>query len=134
MPLFRKQPSGADEPLGDLLEELGLAAERESRGWVAPLGGSQLFMSWLEKGRVLSGYAPLPDADSAEELRDLLRRNLEPRLIWFSRGDDLGARFALPLEPFDAEAVRLALAALAGALGDDALAARASLPTGGEAA
>src|SRR4051812_50118115 len=106
MPLFRKQASGADGPLGDLLEELGVPASRESRGWVAPVGASQLFMSWIEKGRVLSGYAPLPDADSAHELRDLLHRNLEPRLIWFSRGGDLGARFALPLEPFDAGAVR----------------------------
>src|SRR5690348_2944892 len=122
MPLFRKQPSGADAPLGDVLAEVGLDASRESRGWVAPVGGTQLFMSWIEKGRVLSGYAPLGDAETPDELRELLERNLEPRLVWFSRGDmddggGLGARFALPLEPFDPTAVRLALAALAGALG-----------------
>src|SRR4051794_4834059 len=139
MPLFRKQPSGADAPLGDVLAELGLDASRESRGWVAPVGGTQLFMSWTEKGRVLAGYAPLPDADTPAELRELLERNLEPRLVWFSRGGanaggELGARFALPLESFDPSAVRLALAALAGAVGDDELAARAAQASGGEVA
>src|SRR4051795_8106103 len=104
MPLFRKQPSGADAPLGDVLAELGLDASRESRGWMAPVGGTQLFMSWTEKGRVLAGYAPLPDAETPTELRELLERNLEPRLIWFSRGGansggGLGARLALPLGP-----------------------------------
>src|SRR3954471_17977764 len=139
MPLFRKQPSGADAPLGDVLAELGIDASRESRGWVAPVGVTQLFMTWIDKGRVLSGYAPLPDADTPPELRELLERNLEPRLIWFSRGGTdegggLGARFALPLEPFDPAAVRLALTALAGAVGDDDLAARAAQASGGEAA
>src|SRR4051794_3432319 len=111
MPLFRKRPSGADAPLGEVLEELGVDAARESRGWVAPVGPTRLFMSWIHRGRVLSGYAPLPDAEGADELRDLLHRNLEPRLVWFSRGGTdadggLGARFALPLEPFDPRAVR----------------------------
>ncbi len=43
-------------------------------------------MSWIEKGAVLSGFAPLDDAEGAGELRDLLQRNLDPRLVWFSRG------------------------------------------------
>src|SRR3954452_25229081 len=139
MPLFRKQPSGADAPLGDVLAEVGLDASHESRGWVAPVGDTQLFMSWIEKGRVLAGYAPLPDGETPEELRELLERNLEPRLVWFSRagtdpGGGLGARFALPLEPFDPAAVRLALAGLAGAVGDDELAAKTAQGSGRAAA
>jgi hypothetical protein len=139
MPLVRKQPSGADAPLGDVLAEIGLDASHGSRGWVATIGDTQLFMSWIERGRVLAGYAPLLDAETPEELRELLERNLEPRLVWFSRGGTdpaggLGARFALPLDPFDPAAVRLALAALAGAVGDHELAARAAPASGGEAA
>jgi hypothetical protein len=139
MPIFRKQPSGADAPLGALFEELDLPASREKRGWVAPVGSSRLFMTWIQDGRVLSGFAPLADAADAGEARELLQRNLDPRLVWFSRsGTDhdggLGARFALPLEAFDRAAVLLALGAIAGALGDEALAARAREPSGGEQA
>ena len=39
--------------------------------------------------------------------------------------DELGARFAVPLDGFDRGAVLLALEAMAGALGDEALATRA---------
>jgi hypothetical protein len=139
MPLLRKQPSGPDGPLGDLFEEIGLPATREKAGWAARIGPSVLYMSWIEKGRALSGFAPLADAGSTAELRELLQRNLEPRLAWFSRsgtGADggLGARFAVPLEPFDAGAVRLAVEAVAGLLDDEDTAARARRPTGGERA
>ena len=139
MPLFRKQPSGPDGPLGDLFETIGLPATREREGWAAPIGPTVLYMSWIDKGRVLSGFAPLADAEGAAELRDLLHRNLEPRLTWFSRGGTgedggLGARFAVPLDPFDPGAVRLAVEALARTLGADDVADRARRPTGGERA
>ena len=58
--------------------------------------------------------------------------------MWTSLGDDeLGARFAVPLDGFDRGAVLLALEAIAATLGDEALAARAREardPARGEAA
>src|SRR6478735_2621379 len=134
MPLFRKKNESQSQAaglapwrseLGPLLDELGVSVSEEDRGWVAEVGGGQLFMASIEDGTVFSGYLELEDTHDAGELAALLRRNLEPRLTWSSLGDaksgPLGLRFAVPLDGFDRDAVLLALEAL----GDETLSARA---------
>jgi hypothetical protein len=115
--------------LGNLLAELDVDAQRERKGWVLQTAGDGLlFLGWIDEDRVLSGYAGLDDTHDAGELTALLRRNLDPWVVWFAldAGDDaLGVRFKLPLDGFDRGAVLLALETTAGLVGDDTLAARA---------
>jgi hypothetical protein len=147
MSLFRKQrePSQAERlaarrldaipsrefssEVGDLLAELGVETQRERKGWVLRTAGDGLlFLGWIDEDRVLSGYAGLDDTHDPAELTALLRRNLDPWVVWFAldAGDGaLGVRFKLPLDAFDRGAVLLALEATAGLVGDDTLAARA---------
>lgn len=158
MPLFRRKgrsqadrlaawrleriegPSGFDGPLGELLDDLELPAERERRGWLVPIDGSRLAISWIDEDRVLSGWVPVQAGQSPVELAELLRRNLDPWLVWFSDPEaegpgSVGARFKLPLDGFDRGAVLLALESIAGLLGDDELATRirrVRVPAGGE--
>ena len=156
MPLFRKRSQSqaerlatwradalragarADDGLGPLLAELGADASEQRRGWVVELSGGRLFITTIDDGTTLSGWSAIEDSDDAGELASLLQRNLDPRLVWTSRSDDdLGARFAVPLDGFDRGAVLLALETMAGTLGDEALAARAREarePARGEAA
>jgi hypothetical protein len=160
MPLFRKKSrsqaerlaswrsetlSGggrALEGIGPLLEELGADASDQPGGWVVELAGGRLFIATRDEGTTLSGWAPIAETLDAGELAALLRRNLEPVLVWTARSDaggtdELGARFAVPLDGFDRGAVLLALEAMCGALGDEALATRAREarePARGEAA
>ena len=156
MPLFRKKSQSqaerlaswrsdalraggrADDGLGPLLEAIGAAASEERRGWVVELAGGRLFVATIDDGTTLSGWAPIEDSHDASTLATLLQRNLDPRLVWTSRSDDeLGARFAVPLDGFDRGAVLLALETMAATLGDEALAARARdarEPARGEAA
>ena len=156
MPLFRKKSQSqaerlaswrsealragarADDGLGPLLEEIGVDASEHRRGWVVELAGGPLFIATIDDGTTLSGWAPIEDTHDAGELAALLQRNLDPRLVWTSLGDDeLGARFAVPLDGFDRGAVLLALETMAATLGDEALAARAREardPPRGEAA
>jgi hypothetical protein len=112
-----------------LLAELDLDAQRERNGWVVHTAGDGLlFFGWIDEDRVLSGYAGLDDTHDPGELTALLRRNLDPWLVWFAldEGDDaLGVRFKLPLDGFDRGAVLLALDTTGGLIGDDALATRA---------
>jgi hypothetical protein len=147
MPLFRKKSqsqaqrlaswrsealSGAHaaDGVGALLDDLGASASEERKGWVVEMGAGRLFIATIDDGTTLSGWSPLDDTHDARELLALLRRNLEPGLVWTCRSDaggtdELGARFAVPLDGFDRGAVLLALEAMAGALGDEALATRA---------
>jgi hypothetical protein len=159
MPLFRKKNqsqaqrlaswrsealSGAHaaDGLGALLEELGAAATEERKGWVVEVGTGRLFIATIDDGTTLSGWSPLDDTHDAAALAALLRRNLEPGLVWTCRSDaggedELGARFAVPLDRFDRGPVLLALEGIAGSLGDEALATRARdlrKPPRGEAA
>jgi hypothetical protein len=159
MPLFRKKNqsqaqrlaswrsealSGAHaaDGLGPLLEELGAAATEERKGWVVEVGTGRLFIATIDDGTTLSGWSPLDDTHDAAALAALLRRNLEPGLVWTCRSDaggedELGARFAVPLDSFDRGPVLLALEGIAGSLGDEALATRARdlrKPPRGEAA
>ena len=147
MPLFRKKTQSqaqrlaswrsetlsgahANDGVGALLEELGASFTEERRGWVVDVGASRLFIATIADGTTLSGWSPIEDTHDAGELLALLHRNLEPGLVWTCRSDaagsdELGARFAVPLDDFDRGAVLLALEATAGALGDEALATRA---------
>lgn len=147
MPLFRKKTQSqaqrlaswrsetlsgahANDGVGALLEELGAGFTEERRGWVVDVGASRLFIATIADGTTLSGWSPIEDTHDAGELLARLHRNLEPGLVWTCRSDaagsdDLGARFAVPLDDFDRGAVLLALEATAGALGDEALATRA---------
>jgi hypothetical protein len=147
MPLFRKHSqsqaqrlaswrsealSGAHaaDGVGALLDDLGATASEERKGWVVEMGAGRLFIATIDDGTTLSGWSPLDDTHDARELLALLRRNLEPGLVWTCRSDaggtdELGARFAVPLDGFDRGAVLRALEAMAGALGDEALATRA---------
>ena len=147
MPLFRKKTQSqaqrlaswrsetlsgahANDGVGALLEELGAGFTEERRGWVVDVGASRLFIATIADGTTLSGWSPIEDTHDAGELLALLHRNLEPGLVWTCRSDaagsdELGARFAVPLDDFDRGAVLLALEATAGALGDEALATRA---------
>ena len=150
MPLFRKKSqSQADrlldwrsgalsrgattlEGLGPLLEELGLTATQERRGWHTEIGdGGRLFISTVADGTTLSAWTPLEDSHDAGQLAELLRRNLDSVLAWAALGDDgegghdLGARIAIPLDGFERASVLLGLESIAGAAGDQALAARA---------
>jgi hypothetical protein len=147
MPLFRKHSqsqaqrlaswrsqalSGAHaaDGVGALLDDLGAGASEERKGWVVEAGAGRIFIATIDDGTTLSGWSPIDDAHDAAALLALLRRNLEPGLVWTCRSDaggedELGARFAVPLDGFDRSAVLLALEAMAGALGDEALAARA---------
>ena len=147
MPLFRKKSQSqaqrlaswrsealsgahATDGVGALLDDLGATASEERRGWVVEMGAGRLFIATIDDGTTLSGWAPIQDTQDATELLALLRRNLEPGLVWTCRSDaggddELGARFAVPLDGFDRGAVLLALEAMAGALGDEALATRA---------
>jgi hypothetical protein len=153
MPLFRKKSQSqaqrlaswrsetlsgahATDGVGALLEELGAAFSEERRGWVVEVGASRLFIATIDDGTTLSGWAPIEDTHDAGELLALLRRNLDPGLVWTCRSDaggddELGARFAVPLDDFDRGAVLLALEAMAGALGEEGLAARARDLRGG---
>ena len=147
MPLFRKKRqsqarrmaswrsealSGAHaaDGVGALLDELGATASEERTGWVVEAGAGRLFIATIDDGTTLSGWSPLDATHDASALLALLRRNLEPGLVWTCRSDaggsdELGARFAVPLDGFDRGAVLLALEAMAGALGDEALTTRA---------
>jgi hypothetical protein len=131
MPLFRKKSrSQALDEVGPLLEELGADVSEQRDGWVVELAGGRLFIATIDDGTTLSGWAPIEAPRDAAGLAELLRRNLEPRLVWACRSDaggtdELGARFAVPLDGFDRGAVLLALEAMAGSLGDEALATRA---------
>ena len=143
MPLFRKRSQSqaerlaswrsaalrggrADDGLGPLLEELGADASEHRRGWVVELSGGRLFITTIDDGTTLSGWSAIEDSHDAGELASLLQRNLDPRLVWTSRSDDdLGARFAVPLDGFERGAVLLALESIGGELGDEALAGRA---------
>ena len=155
MPLFRKRSQSqaerlaswrsealragrADDGLGPLLEEIGAEASEHRRGWAVELSGGTLFITTIHEGTTLSGWSQIEDSHDAAELAALLQRNLDPRLVWTSLGDDeLGARFAVPLDGFDRGAVLLALETMAATLGDEALATRARdarEPARGEAA
>ena len=155
MPLFRKKSQSqaerlaswrsaalrggrADDGLGPLLVEIEADASEYRRGWVVDLSGGRLFIATIHDGTALSGWAPIEDSHDARALAALLQRNLDPRLVWTSLGDDeLGARFALPLDGFDRGAVLLALETMAATLGDEAVASRARDargPARGEAA
>ena len=147
MPLFRKKTQSqaqrlaswrsetlsgahANDGVGALLEELGAGFTEKRGGWVVDVGASRLFIATIAYGTTLSGWSPIEDTHDAGELLALLHRNLEPGLVWTCRSDaagsdELGARFAVPLDDFDRGAVLLALEATAGALGDEALATRA---------
>ena len=149
MPLFRKKSQSqaqrlatwrseslqrggaADEGLGALLEELGAAGSAHPKGTVVEVGGGGLlFVGTIDDGTTLSGWSPFAGEHDAAELAELLRRNLDPGLVWTSRSDvggeaELGARFAVPLDGFERGAVLLALETMAGSLGDEALAGRA---------
>ena len=147
MPLFRKKSqsqaqrlaswrsealSGAHaaDGVGALLDDLGATASEERKGWVVEAGAGRLFIATIDDGTTLSGWSPIQVTHDTTELLSLLRRNLEPGLVWTCRSDaggedELGARFAVPLDGFDRGAVLLALEAMAGALGDEALATRA---------
>ena len=147
MPLFRKKSqsqaqrlaswrsealSGAHaaDGVGALLDDLGATASEERKGWVVEAGSGHLFIATIDDGTTLSGWSPIEDTHDASALLGLLHRNLEPGLVWTCRSDaggddELGARFAVPLDGFDRGAVLLALEAMAGSLGDEALATRA---------
>ena len=147
MPLFRKKSqsqaqrlaswrsealSGADaaDGVGALLDDLGATASEERKGWVVEAGTGRLFIATIDDGTTLSGWSPIEATHDASALLALLRRNLEPGLVWTCRSDaggseEFGARFAVPLDGFDRGAALLALEAMAGAVGDDALATKA---------
>jgi hypothetical protein len=148
MPLFRKtsqsqaqrlaswrsqalqRGGGAADGLPALLEELGAIFSEHRKGIVVEVGAGQLFVATIDGGTTLSGWSPIEDTRDATELAGLLERNLEPRLVWISRSavgddDELGARFAVPLDGFERGAVLLALETMAASLGDEALAERA---------
>jgi len=146
MALFRKKPRSQGERLGAwrieqirsrdfdrdieaVFSELDVPAERERRGWQVAITGGPLLLNWLDEDRVLTGLAFLDDTSDAGELTDLLRRNLDPRLVWYALGDadepSLAARFMLPFDAFDRAGALLALETTAALLGDDAVAARA---------
>lgn len=147
MPLFRKKSqsqaqrlaswrsealSGAHaaDGVGVLLDDLGATASEERKGWVVEVGAGRLFIATIDDGTTLSGWSPIETTHDTSELLALLHRNLDPGLVWTCRSDgggtdELGARFAVPLDDFDRGAVLLALEAMAGSLGDEALATRA---------
>jgi hypothetical protein len=112
-----------------LLAELGLGSERKRGVWIPSVGSGPLFLRWLDEDRVLAGYVALNDTHDPGELTGLLRRNLDPWLIWFALdaadSDSLGARFKLPLDAFDRDAVLLGVETIAGLAGDDDVAGRA---------
>jgi hypothetical protein len=160
MPLFRKKSRGqaerlaawrseslqrggvADEGLGALLEELGARFSEHRKGRAVEVGGGRLFVGTIDNGTTLSGWAPFAATQDRADLAGLLERNLDPVLVWTSRSnvgddDELGARFAVPLDGFERGAVLLALETMAASLGDEALAGRAREarePPRGEAA
>ena len=157
MPLFRKKSQSqaerlaswrseslqrggvADEGLAALLEELGADFSEHRDGTVVEVGGGRLFVGTIDDGTTLSGWAPFAGEHDAAELAALLRRNLDPVLVWTSRSDvggedELGARFAVPLDGFERGAVLLALETMAGSLGDEALAGAPGTPAGPRAA
>ena len=121
----------ADDGLAALLEELGAGFSEHRKGMAVEVGGGLLFVGAIDDGTTLSGWSPFAGAaDDPAELAALLRRNLDPVLVWTSRSDvdgeeELGARFAVPLDGFERGAVLLALETMAGSLGDEALAGRA---------
>ena len=127
--------------IGELLADLDLEAERKRDVWIPTVGSRLLFLSWLDEPRTLTGWIGLDDTHDPKELTDLLRRNLDPWLVWFGLDDgvddSLGARFILPLDAFDRDAALLALETIAGLVGDDAVAGRARelrMPEAGELA
>jgi hypothetical protein len=120
----------ADDGLAALLEELGAGFAVHKEGTVVEVGGGRLFLGPIDDGTTLSGWSPFEGSYDAAELAELLRRNLDPGLVWTSRSDvggeeELGARFAVPLDGFERGAVLLALETMAASLGDAALAGRA---------
>jgi hypothetical protein len=158
MPLFRKKPKTQGERLAAwridaipsrdfsteidaLLAELGAPAERHKQGWTVELGDSRLFLTWIDEDRVVSGAAFLDDTQDAGQLTELLRRNLDPWLLWYALGDadedSMGTRFKLPFDDFDRSATLLAIETTARLVDDDAVADRARdlrLPERGEMA
>jgi hypothetical protein len=112
-----------------LLSELGLGTERKRGVWIPSVGSGPLFLRWLDDDRVLAGFVALDDTHDPGELTDLLRRNLDPWLVWFALDDadtdSLGVRFKLPLDAFDRDAVLLGVETIAGLAGDDDVAGRA---------
>ena len=121
----------ADDGLAALLEELGAGFSEHRKGMAVEVGGGLLFVGAIDDGTTLSGWSPFAGAaDDPAELAGLLRRNLDPVLVWSSRSDvdgeeELGARFAVPLDGFERGAVLLALETMAASVGDEALAGRA---------
>jgi hypothetical protein len=126
-----------DPEIGDLLAELEVPAERERQGWQVGLEGGPLLLKWLDEDRVLTGLAFLNDTRDARELTDLLRRNLDPRVVYYALGDaeedSLAARFKLPFDTFDRAAALLAIETTAALIGDEAAAGRARALRGGPA-
>jgi hypothetical protein len=154
MSLFRKKPKSQAERLAegrlssiprrdfsseldDLIAELGLEPERKDDVWFPTVGSRLLFLKWIDDDRVLAGFIELEDTRDPAKLTELLRRNLDPWLVWFALDDDatasLGARFKLPLDTFDRGAVLLAVETIAGLVDDDAVAGRARELRGGPA-
>jgi hypothetical protein len=150
MPLFRKKPQSQAQRLaasrlgaipkrdftaeiGAVVSELGVEAEQHRDAWVATIGSQLVFLKWIDADRVLSCYVGLEDTRDAAQLTDLLQRNLDPVLAWVALDDDdsLGARFKLPLDGFDREGALLGLQAVAGLVGDEAVAERARELRGG---
>jgi hypothetical protein len=126
----------ADDGLRPLLEEIGAGFTEQPEGLVVEVGPGRLFVGAIDDGSTLSGWAPFAPMDGRADLRALLARNLDPILVWTSRSDvggvdELGARFAVPLDGFERGAVLLALETMAGSLGDAALAGRARDARGG---
>ena len=146
MPLFRKKSQSQAERLASWRSE-ALAGARAGRrrarrrcsrssapsasraphaagSWSS--SGGTLFITTIDDGTTLSGWSPIEDTHDAGELRGAAAP--QPR----SRGscgrplrrrhDELGARFAVPLDGFDRGAVLLALETMAATLGDEALA------------
>jgi len=113
----------------DLLTELGLEPERRGDVWFATVGSRLVFLKWHRDVRVLAGFAGLDDTHDPRGLANLLRRNLDPGLVWFALDDagedSLGARFNLPMDAFDRDAALLGLETLARLLGDEHVAERA---------
>ena len=147
MPLFRKKSQSQAQRLASWRSEAlsgraaatarraargaRRAASEERDGWVVEVGGGRLFIATIDDGTTLSGWvAARGHARRGRARRRCCGATSTRGLVWTSRSDaggedELGARFAVPLDGFDRGAVLLALETMAGALGDEALAARA---------
>jgi hypothetical protein len=154
MSLFRRKPKSQGERLGAwrldgipsrdfdaeidaLLAELDAPVERDPRGWSLTVAGGPLLVNWLDEDRVFTGLAFVDDTHDAGALTELLRRNLDPRLVWHALGDakedSMALRFKVPFDGFDRAAALLVLETAAAQLGDEAVADRARELRGGPA-